>query len=436
MQNNNNRADNVRIVSAENTSSKPKSRGHNLLPKILCVVAAFILWLYVMYVESPEYEYIITSVPVQLENDADLQSRAGLTVYSGRGHSVTIKVSGKKSIVSKLKADDINAYMDLSVIDGAGRHPLDVMVDLPEGVSLVNSNPVSIPVYVDEVDKLSLSVTDKKLNYTLEYPYKLGSIELEYDTVTVTGPKKVLANIDSAKIPIDMAGRESSFVTMGSVVLYDKNDSPVDMSYLSLSKSEMEVTVNIYREGEIPVEVGFKHGLLDPSLVKITCEPEVITVRGDASKFADGASLIDKILIDEKKITASSYSVIQQITPTSGVTVASEDREVKIFLELDPALKTKVYNVTDIQLAQRSRLNCEILTDEVQVTLRGTADKLANITADDITLVVDPSGFEPGSSGVITEEAVVVINSESADGVFEIGTYMVEININNDENID
>ena len=421
----------VRTAVSDNSTKISRKRSHNLIPKIFCLLAAFVLWLYVMQVESPEYEDVITSVPVRLENTAALQDSEGLSVYSGTGNSINVRVSGKKSIVSKIKAEDIRAYLDLSIIDVAGRHSLDVLIDLPEGVSLVEAEPRKVPVYVDEIDTITLKVTEKLIDFVLESPYELGKIDFEFDTVTVTGPKNRLASITSAQVAINMSGKKSSFVTTGAISLFDRNGVAVDMSYLSLSATEMNVSVPIYQTKEIPVEVGFKHGLLDPSLVRITTAPETVTVRGDASKFTENASVLEKILIDEKLITSTPYTITLQASAISDIVVAPEDSEIKITIEFDSSLKTKLIKVTDIKAKNAdSNLEYEILDESIWVTLRGVASELDLIDSEDITAEIDLSDFEQGNSGVFSRDATIIINSENAGSVFEIGTHPVQIKIN------
>ena len=53
----------------QNDPAKPtqhRSHGSDLAAKILCTLAAFFLWIYVMSVESPEYEQIFSHLTVEL----------------------------------------------------------------------------------------------------------------------------------------------------------------------------------------------------------------------------------------------------------------------------------------------------------------------------------------------------------------------------------
>ena len=106
----------------------------NVAVKILCVFAAFCLWIYVMTVESPEYEQTFGNVTVELINTDSLVSDSGLMLYSGYGNMVGVTVSGKKSIVSKLSDSDIVVTADVGKITGgSGRYDCKLSVDVPAG---------------------------------------------------------------------------------------------------------------------------------------------------------------------------------------------------------------------------------------------------------------------------------------------------------------
>lgn len=418
----------------ENSDHSTKKPSRNYIPKVLCVLAAFVLWIYVMQVESPDYEQKITSVPVELENAAALSEASGLSVYSGSGNRISLTVAGKKSIVSKLKAEDVSAYIDLSRVKEAGRHSLEVSVDLPDDVTLVDCEPSTVTVYVDEMDSISLPVSEKLVNFVLESPYELGEIDFEFDTVNVTGPKNRISNLAGAVVTINMENRKSTFVTNSSITLVDKSGNLSDMNYLSMSESEMSVTVPIYLTKDVPVEVRFKYGLVDTSHVKVTCEPSSFSLKGDAAKFSDGASLIEKIEIDETAVIETPYTEIREVVIRDGLTASAESTSVKITVEYDSTVKIRQIAVSNIKVkGAPSNLKYEIADDNILVMLRGNASEIDSVKASDISATIDLEGFDSSSSGVITKNATVTVNAQDADSVFVLGTYPVKITINSNE---
>ena len=98
--------ENVRLTSGK--------RKYNIIPKIMCLAAAFVLWLYVMQIDSVDTESTFTGVRVYLENTSEIESRNGLFVYSGDGTLVNVTVTGRKSVINSYTSDDIRVEADLS----------------------------------------------------------------------------------------------------------------------------------------------------------------------------------------------------------------------------------------------------------------------------------------------------------------------------------
>ena len=59
--------ENVRLTSGK--------RKYNIIPKIMCLAAAFVLWLYVMQIDSVDTESTFTGVRVYLENTSEIESK-------------------------------------------------------------------------------------------------------------------------------------------------------------------------------------------------------------------------------------------------------------------------------------------------------------------------------------------------------------------------
>ena len=54
-------------------SSSSSDTRHAHLAKVLCLLAAVVIWLYVMNVENPDYEQTIESVPVKIINSEEIE---------------------------------------------------------------------------------------------------------------------------------------------------------------------------------------------------------------------------------------------------------------------------------------------------------------------------------------------------------------------------
>ena len=132
----------------QNDPAKPtqhRSHGSDLAAKILCTLAAFFLWIYVMSVESPEYEQIFSHLTVELAG-TDALADKNLAVYSGYGTMIDVTLSGKKSTLSKYTEKDIpvtadlsSLFSDSSSVTAGGRYSVKVKVDVPSGCKLAGT---------------------------------------------------------------------------------------------------------------------------------------------------------------------------------------------------------------------------------------------------------------------------------------------------------
>lgn len=425
------------VVRDADTEKNLRRHGRlsTVIPKVLCLIAAFVLWIYVMMVESPEYETTLNGFTVQIENEAALMSNSGLSLYDIQNDTVNLTLSGKKSVIDRIDPDDIRVTADISGATNEGRNSLDIFVSLPEGVSLVETNPKSVTVYVAQTASVSVPVKASVAQFNLESPYELGNMDPEYDSITVTGPRDVVESVSSAKVSVDVAGRTSSFVQSCAVQLCDKDGGIINQSFLKLSASEMQVRVNINFSMSIPITAELKYGLVSSDMISIKTVPNSVTVRGDGAVISSGVELMEPIVIDEKSIPGDSnrYTVTKKPKFADGVS-ADGLENVTVNVEFDSSFGKKDFVVTNIKpVGASDSLKYEILDESKNVTLRGIASILANVKESDISLEVDLSGYQGDSSGVVDCPVKVNIDSKYSNaGIFEAGSYSVRVRIGNE----
>ncbi len=409
--------------------SAKKTVLHTIIPAVLCVLGAFALWLYVMQTESPTYTDTVADIEVKLEGVEELADKTGLSVYSGEGSTVSVSVSGKKSLIARLAPGDVGATVDVSQITAAGKHALPVVIDLPSGLTLAEPVSDTVTVYADETVSKSVPVKEKLTGLELPADYTLGQIQLGFDTVTVEGPAGKVNGITEAQVAVDMAGKTSSFSAKYPITFTDSLGSAVTMDYLKCSASEIDVSVPVYQTAELTVPYRFKYDLLPEDSVTVTITPSVLTVTGD-EKDVTSESAITPVVIDEKTITSNSFSFKTTPEISSNLTLDSGSAEVSVSVVIDPTVITRDVAVKDIKITGADpSVKCEVIDTSVTVTLRGTKEQLDAAEKGNIYLNVDMTGYEAGSAGTVTRPATVVVEANDAAGVFEIGSYTVQIKV-------
>ena len=421
----------------QNDPAKPtqhRSHGSDLAAKILCTLAAFFLWIYVMSVESPEYEQIFSHLTVELAG-TDALADKNLAVYSGYGTMIDVTLSGKKSTLSKYSEKDIpvtadlsSLFSDSSSVTAGGRYSVKVDVDVPSGCKLAGKSQDTISVFIDTAMTISVDLTEQRENTSRPEGCFTGTVDFPVDKVTVTGPKTVLNSIKAAQVKLDLTDVTRTAVLTEDVVLLNSRGEAVTSPYIDYSPRQVTVTVPVYKSAVQPVKVRFCWGFLNEDNTAVALSPDSVTVTG-APEVIDRGNLIEPILIDEKiEFDAGRLRKTAILIPTEDVTLSSTQIEVSAVI--DPSLKTREIlipgtNIEDTGAKEGVHYTWE--REPMIVTLLGPVEALSRIEADDITLVFDMSPYSSTNTGSIRVRADVNVDSLWRSEVLALGSYEIAV---------
>lgn len=420
----------VHKLDADNGAAgkKKNKKKLNILPKIICAFAATVIWFYVMQVDSPDYEETFEDVPVTLTNTTVLENERGLFVYSGYGYTVDVTVNGKKSVISKYTLEDLKVSVDLKDVHSAGEHSISLDVSLPSGLSLVKTEYDQVSVYADEKDSVDVPIKAKLTgaNYNNEYEY--GELITEYNSVIVTGPKTALSSIGSALVSVDLSGLGVITETTSAVrplVLVGKSGEEISNPYIKLSRSEVKVTLPVYTEKVVSLTVDSVHDYYNEKNSRIKITPSELRIKGDPAVLS-AINSINVATIDEK-LVEDNVTYTYELEESDKYTYLSNNVISVTVTHINTV--TKTYSVDNITV--NAGENDYVLADKsIDITLRGSKAKLEDITADDIKIVADISDYSTDYSGTVSVEAQIVITKDGITDVYEVGTYRVQLRVN------
>ena len=409
------------------------SRRSNLIAKILCIFAAFCLWVYVMMVESPEYEQTFSHIVVELVNAEELTSEKALAIYNGYGTMIDVTLSGKKSVISKLSDGDIVATADVSgITEGGARYDCKINVDVPAGCTLVGMSQQTVSVYLDKAGKVSVDLTEERVNTKLPDGCHTGLVEFPVDKVSVTGPEKLLSKVARAVVVLDLSGVTKTSTMTSEVHLVDKNGDRIESPYIDYYPRTVTFEVPVLKTVTVPIDVNFKYDFFNIMNSTIRVTPSEIEVTGDPSVINKGG-LIDPIEIDEKIDFANlKYDLSFRLSAKDGVTLSTN--EIRVIVEPDSSIRVREIIVPGENIMDTGgKVGVKYSWDKSPVTvmIMGEIDKISKITPEDITLTLDMSPYSDTNLGTIKVKAEVVIDSEYKDDIIEIGSYKVNVTFEN-----
>ena len=397
---------------------------------IISILVAFVLWFYVDNIDTTPRETRANDVPVVFIGEDDVLMERGLMMASCSTTSVDLVLSGTRSILAKLDTDDLFLQVDLTGITTTGQHSLNYKIIFPDSIT---SNMVSIKyasaerVTVDIVELYSKSIeVQGKRTGSAADGYIAGEMSFDTDTILVSGEQLAVSNISHALVTVDLDGATDNIVTVTEFQLIDFNGNVVDKSQFRTNVETVQVTVPILQIKELPLEIDFVESpgstLAD---VDFDIQPSTVTVAGTKNSL----SKLERIVlteIDLSKITQDT-TFTQKIPLPSGALNLSGEVEAEVTLTFKNSVTTKTYTVTDISyIHEPEGLQIEIVTQEVDVTLRGSAEALESISDYNIRLVGDMQDIT-GSNGSYAIPATVYVDGTDEAGA--IGTYQITVQI-------
>lgn len=401
---------------------------NKILTALLSAVIAIGLWAYVITVERPESDNTFYNVPVVMDGLTVLQDR-GMMITSDTEMTVTVKLSGNRRELNKLKSSDMAAVLDLSQINAAGEQKLRCKVSPPsDGIEVVSIDPQSVTLTVTEWATKEIPV---ELGYTGRVPdgYYVDrqSATVEFETVNVTGPKAIISQIEKAKITLDLEGRIETISESLRYALCDESGEPIeDVSTVTTDRGEIRVTVSIQQLKEIKLTYTvLEGGGLTAEDATITADYDMVTVAGSAAALLE-LEEINLGTVDLAEMTESTELTLPIKLP-EGVTNQSGYTVVRLQVQV-PELEIREYTVEKFRTDNVPEgFETQLYTQMLVIKLRGRKADLDRILPEHITAVADMSGMEPGVHSVSVELEVQGMAGVASLGPIEKYTLTVRL---------
>ena len=401
-----------------------ESRNEKLIAKILCVLAAIILWFYVVMTDTTTDEKVFSGISVDIRGRDRIEDTLGLTIISGYDLTVDVTVKGPRADINRLTVDDVKAYIDMKTVDGAGEYTLPIRTSLPNGITAGSLSANYMTVYVDKRTTISVPVKIVT-SQVIEADFTMGTPEPSIETVNVSGPEEVLRTIDHAEASFDLGRVSKTLISTGKLTLVDANGNEINDPYVRLQTSEVTVRFPVYIYRDFDLKVDTKYGYYDSTNSRITISPASIQVRGDP----DVISSMDSISlgqIDEKKITGDETKTMAIMLPDGVENLSGTTTATVTITQIGTT--TKKLNVTDINVVNPNGLEYTLERNSLTVTFRGTKTMLDMLSSRNVSLTLD-LGYLNKTSGTVSVPVTVNVQSTLSGKVYEIGDYSMNVTI-------
>ncbi len=214
-------------------------KSDNML-KIISLVIAIGLWIYVVQVQNPEREKTFKGVPVVFTQRAELEDK-DLIVLNDKDRTVDITLKGNMKNIMNISSSDITVVADLSPIEEKGTHSVNTSILLPYGnLEVVKKTPSSISVEVDTLISKMFDINVVAVG-SPKADFIPGELLANPNQVKVTGAKTIIDGIGSVVAEIDVNGKDTDIAAVTAPKAFDSSDKEISFSHISFDNEEIQV---------------------------------------------------------------------------------------------------------------------------------------------------------------------------------------------------
>lgn len=383
-------------------------KNKDLIIRICCIVAAFILWLYIANIENPIKTTVIKNVPVALLNK-DAITQFNLVELPKQNYYVNITVKGKANEIYSLKASQFKVTADMSAYglkSGENRIPVEIE-SYPEDVTVIN-NGLWVKVELDDLMEKNIPVK-LKITGSPKEGFALSEYSVTPSNILVSGPARYVNSVSYADIDIDLDGRSTNIEDTFNVKVVDNFGRKVD--YVNIDPSYVKVKVVLENAKKVPVSVKLSSKSNDNFTVKsITVDPEQVEISGNNTLL----NKVEELYTEEIDFSSIKDGETMEVLLSlpNGIRVVNGDDKVKVNIKLEQIIeKNMSLNLGMDNLGDE--YEASVKDDVIDVKISAGKDNIQNINDSNVRCYVDLNGLSEGiyNLPVLIKTPDFVINS-------------------------
>ncbi len=353
---------------------------HNSKIKIISLLSAMVLWMYVMAIVDPEETKLFENVPVTITNKNELNEK-DFVIYPEKDLTTNIYVTGKLSNLKKVTKDDIDVYGQINN-PMEGNNEIYLKVSTSQRVNYDFKNPVMI-VTLEKIISEDRSI---KVDITGSGKDNVDNVMLEdnIDKISVSGPRSLVNEVKRVIGTVKVDGKLNDFSQSIKLEPVDVNGKVVEG--VKLEKDSVSANITLLTQKTVPITLKLYDNT--ESDVNYTMSQNTVTIKGKKD-IVDSINNIETQPVNLSEILPGISKDIYLQVP-SGITIETKYITIKKNSE-DNVLAEYTYTAQDIEIRNntenidKSKIN---IPDSINVSIE-YLQGVGSITKDDIKLYID-----------------------------------------------
>lgn len=415
-----------------------KMNRRKVLYILLAVLISSAIWFYVDEFGNNGgarlVEQKVTDIPIEYISEDTLTDRGLMLLKDGTSQTIDMTFRGARRLVTLLDRSKVRVTVDLSGVSRAGVQGVGTSVSITDRKFSLNNNVTitdrsfyNATVNISELNSRTIEIRCEVIGNVAD-GYSAGEVQLSQNTLEIRGLAKDIDPVSYAKVTLDIGKNAVQTIDQSlTIQFYDRYNRLIENDDIYPLTDSIQATMPVYVTKELGLVMDFQEAPgARISNLNYTISPPAITVSGDAGKLKNVNSIVlgefDLLKLLDEGASTNTYPIIipDGCQNLSGVTRAT------LQIKFEDIASAEVIATQMEYAALPEGKEAEVLTEEVTVTVFGTAEEVAAITSENLIVTADLTDYS-AASGTYTVPATVSVKGGGDIGI--LGKYQVQVTI-------
>ncbi|PHS33820.1 MAG: hypothetical protein COA82_07970 [Alkaliphilus sp.] len=299
----------------------------NTTAKIISVLFALVMWIYVMGEINPIITIEIANVPVTILSEELIRER-GLVIKNVDNTKINARLRGRLDYVTNITKEDIILTVNLRDFN-TGRNNVPIITNIASDVEVKLSSE-TLMVELEEIIRVQKEVKLEIVGEPKEN-YVLGISKFTPTVVWIEGPESYVVRVDSVGARLEVENMTTNITATLPLKAYDIRG--VEISGVDIKTNNIEASlmidsrkmVRIIPNIEVKIADGFE-------ITNISVTPNEITIIGQPDVLSDIFTIPTR-LVEREGLNSSVELIVTLVLPDNVYTEADENTRISIEVE-------------------------------------------------------------------------------------------------------
>lgn len=357
----------------------------NLAPKIISILFALVLWIYVMSVINPRVSSDLANIPVKLVNLEELKEQ-GLVIAGSEDFKVRVRLTGRRDEVFKVSPEQIQIKADLRGYKlGVNNIPLEVSAPNNIGVDV---SPRFIRVELEEIIKKQRDVK-VLITGSPKKNYVVGNLEYKPTVIWIEGPESYVNSVENVVAKLDVTGESKNLLL--SLPLKPVNSRGEEVPGVEVKTAYADVSLDINLLKSVPIKPDLQVTTGDGYIISnVEINPKEVILKGQ-EEILKGITDITTDIVKAENLTTDQVIETKLKLP-QGVTL-QEEIPITVSISLEN-VEEETYKISKDKiifnnLNEKLKVDKNNIPESVDVKIVALRSVLDSIKESDINIEVD-----------------------------------------------